>query len=130
MEAISQILDAKRVPPASKLYWKLVNNSRGFQVSHYANDSFWNGPDIDWNKFRTSFLSMASTEAFHNGLLFLEGHRLHETSRFDGHITTTIHLRGPKSLFLSRPTGKTKEELEASIDGYIASRQRRHRTGP
>ena len=36
---------------------------------------------------------------------------------------TTIHLCGPKSLFMSRKTANTKDELEASIDRYIASRQ-------
>ena len=123
-EMICDILEVRRVPTTSKRYWKLVNPDKNFAAVHYTNDSFWEGDIISWESFWQSFSSVSGTEIYENGIFPLEGHKMHETDKFNDHITTTVHLCGPKSLFLSRRTAKSKEEMSASVDKYVDSRRR------
>ena len=80
--------------------------------------------NINWESFWQSFLSLSGTEMYENGILLLEGHKMHETDKFNDHITVTVHLCGSKSLFLSRRSAKSKEDMLAPIDKYIDSRRR------
>ena len=123
-EMICDILEARRVPRASKKYWKLVNPVKNFAVAHYTNDSFWDEQNFNWESFWQSFLSVSGTEIYENGIFLLEGHKMHETDKFNDHLTVTVHLCGSKSLFLSQRTAKSKEDMLASIDKYIDSRRR------
>ena len=123
-EMICDILGARRVPTTSKRYWKLVNPDKNFAVAHYTNDSFWEGENISSESFWQSFSSVSGTEVYENGIFLLEGHKMHETDKFNDHITTTVHLCGPKFLFLSRRTSKSKEDMSASVDKYFDSRRR------
>ncbi len=124
VEMICGILEVRRVPTTSKKYWKLVNPDKNFAAAHCTNDSFWEDDVISWESFWESFSSVAGTEIYENGIFLLEGHKMHETDKFHDHIATTVHLCGPKSLFLSRKTAKSKEDVSASVDKYVDSRRR------
>ena len=123
-EMICDILEVRRVPTTSKRYWKLVNPDKNFAAAHYTNNSFWEGDIISWESFWQSFSSVSGTEMYENGIFVLEGHKMHETDKFNDHITTTVHLCGPKSLSLSQKTAKSKGEMSASVDKYVDSRRR------
>ncbi len=100
-----------------------MNPDKNFAVAH-TNDSFWEGENISWESFWQSFSSVSGTEVYENGTFLLEGHKMHETDKFNDHTTTTVHLCGPKSLFLSWRTSKSKEDMSASVDKYLGSRPR------
>ena len=54
---------------------------------------------------------------------------MHETDKFNDHITVNVHLCGSRSLLLSRRTGRSEEDTLASINKYIDS-CRRFRSSP
>ena len=64
-----------------------------------------------------------STGRAENGIFLLEGHKMHETDKFNDHITVNVHLCGSRSLLLSRRTGRSEEDTLASIK-YIDRRRR------
>ena len=74
-----------------------MNPGKNFAVVHYTSDSFWDAENINWENFWRSFSSVAGTEVSENGVFLLEGHKMHETDKFNDHITSTVHLAGPKS---------------------------------
>ena len=49
---------------------------------------------------------------------------MHETDKFNDHITSTVHLAGPKSLFIARRTSKSLEDMTASVERYMSTRRR------
>ena len=108
-EMICDILEVRRAPTTSKNFWKLVSPGKNFAAAHYTNDSFWDAENINWENFWRSFSSVSGTEVSDNGVFLLEGHKMREMDKFNDHITSTVHLAGPKSLFISRRTSKSLE---------------------